>query len=440
MIKKISNAKLRDRSGVWDIHIHEGKVASINPCHGPDPAATKAHGKNAAPAPQPQQPSPDLIDAAGSLVIPPYIEPHIHLDATQTAGQPRWNLSGTLFEGIACWAERKASLSIDDVKQRAWRTLKWQMAQGIQHVRTHIDVSDPSLTALKAMLEVRSEIAPWLDLQIVAFPQEGILSYPNGEALLEEALNMGADVVGAIPHFEFTREMGVESLHKAVALACKYDRPVDAHCDETDDEQSRFLETLAMLALREGLGARVTASHTTAMHSYNGAYTSRLMRLLKLSNINFVSNPLVNIHLQGRFDDYPKRRGLTRVKELLEHGLNVCFGHDDVFDPWYPLGTGNLLQVLHMGLHVAQMMGYEQLDNSLDLITTHSAKTLGLAGYGIEAGHRANLLVLPADSGFDALRRQVSAQYVVRHGTLIAQTHPASTELFLDGTETIDFR
>lgn len=462
MITKISNAKLRGREGLWCITIIDGKIALIDaqtgtpsPApHQPAPDSTRNavpaphqpapdSTRNAVPAPPrptPHQPAPDHIDAAGGLVIPPYVEPHIHLDATQTAGQPRWNLSGTLFEGIACWAERKALLSIEDVRQRAWKTLKWQMAQGIQHVRTHVDVSDPSLTALKAMLEVRREIAPWLDLQIVAFPQEGILSYPNGEALLEEALKMGADVVGAIPHFEFTRELGVESLHKAIALAIRYDRPVDVHCDETDDEQSRFLETLAMLAWRENLGERVTASHTTAMHSYNGAYTSRLMRLLTLSNINFVSNPLVNIHLQGRFDDYPKRRGLTRVKELLVNGLNVCFGHDDVFDPWYPLGTGNLLQVLHMGLHVAQMMGFEQLDNGLDLITTNSARTLGLNGYGIEPGNPANLLVLPADSGFDVLRRQVQAQYVVRQGKLLAQTRPARTELHLNSMHDIDFQ
>ncbi len=232
-------------------------------------------------------------------------------------------------------------------------------------------------------------------------------------------------MVGAIPHFEFTRELGVESLHKAIDLAKRYDLPVDVHCDEIDDEQSRFLETLAMLAHRDGLGARVTASHTTAMHSYNGAYTSRLFRLLKLSGINFVANPLVNIHLQGRFDDYPKRRGITRVKELLGAGINTCFGHDDVFDPWYPLGTANMLQVLHMGLHVTQMMGYDEIDGGLDLITRNSARTLGLREYGIEVGHPANLLVLhayrekrqlgrvpPAGAAADRLR---SAQPGLRH-------------------------
>jgi cytosine deaminase len=421
------NARLPEQEGLWQLAVHEGVIASITPQTGRD-SPTTATG----PA--------DVLDAQGGLIIPPFVEPHIHLDTTQTAGQPEWNRSGTLFEGIERWAQRKAQLSIDDVKTRAWKTLRWQMANGVQHVRTHVDVSDPTLTALKAMLEVRTEIAPWLDLQIVAFPQEGVLSYPNGPALLEEALRLGADVVGAIPHFEFTRELGVESLHTIMELAMRYDRPVDVHCDETDDEQSRFLETLAYLAHRDGLGSRVTASHTTAMHSYNGAYTSRLMRLLSLSGINFVANPLVNIHLQGRFDTYPKRRGMTRVPELLDAGLNVCFGHDDVFDPWYPLGTGNMLQVLHMGMHVTQMMGYDQLNSSLNLITRNSARTLGLKDYGIQTGHPANLLVLPAENGFDALRRQVRPSHSLRRGKLLAHTPPATTELYLHQPEPVNFR
>ena len=247
-------------------------------------------------------------------------------------------------------------------------------------------------------------------------------------------------MVGAIPHFEFTREYGVESLHKTFALAQKYQRMVDVHCDEIDDEQSRFVETVAALAHREKMGARVTASHTTAMHSYNGAYTSRLFRLLKLSGINFVANPLVNIHLQGRFDSYPKRRGITRVKEMLEAGINVCFGHDDVYDPWYPLGTASMLQVLHMGLHVCQLMGYDQLDSGIKLITTNSARALQLPDYGIQSGNSANLVILPADSGFDALRRQVPVRYSIRHGKVIAETVPAASTIHLAESEKVDFR
>ncbi|WP_346828495.1 cytosine deaminase [Serratia inhibens] len=421
-MKFIDNLRLSGHEGLWQLAIEQGRIAHL------------------VPQPEGQEWRNDVLDAQGGLALPAFVEPHIHLDTTQTAGQPAWNQSGTLFEGIERWAERKAMLTHEDVKQRAWQTLKWQIANGVQYVRTHVDVSDPTLTALRAMLEVKQEVAPWVTLQIVAFPQEGIMSYPNGEALLEEALRLGADVVGAIPHFEFTREYGVESLHKAFALAQKYDRLVDVHCDEIDDEQSRFVETVAALALKLDMGARVTASHTTAMHSYNGAYTSRLFRLLKMSGINFVANPLVNIHLQGRFDSYPKRRGITRVKEMLEAEINVCFGHDDVFDPWYPLGTANMLQVLHMGLHVCQLMGYGQIDDGLKLITSHSARTLNLTDYGLAAGNSANLVILPAESGFDAVRRQTPVRYSIRQGAVIAETLPAETTLYLAQDEKVDFR
>ncbi len=418
----IRNVRLAGREGMWQILCQGGVIRAI------EPMST-------------QLLSARELDGEQGLVIPPFIEPHIHLDTTQTAGEPSWNLSGTLFEGIERWAERKALLTHEDVKQRAIQTLKWQIANGIQFVRTHVDVSDPNLVALKAMLEVREEMKEWVELQIVAFPQEGILSYPNGKALLEEALKLGADVIGAIPHFEFTREYGVESLHYVFDLAEKYQVLVDVHCDEIDDEQSRFIETLATLAYERGMGHRVTASHTTAMHSYNGAYASRLFRLLRMADINFVANPLVNIHLQGRFDSYPKRRGITRVKEMLEANINVCFGHDDVFDPWYPMGTANMLQVLHMGLHVCQIMGYEQINDSLKLISCHSARTLNVQDrYGIEVGKPANLLILPAENGFDAVRRQVPVRYSIRHGRVIADTRPAETTLHLVNAEPVDFR
>ena len=418
----IRNVRLTGREGMWQILCQGGVIRAI------EPMST-------------QLLSARELDGEQGLVIPPFIEPHIHLDTTQTAGEPSWNLSGTLFEGIERWAERKALLTHEDVKQRAIQTLKWQIANGIQFVRTHVDVSDPNLVALKAMLEVREEMKEWVELQIVAFPQEGILSYPNGKALLEEALKLGADVIGAIPHFEFTREYGVESLHYVFDLAEKYQVLVDVHCDEIDDEQSRFIETLATLAYERGMGHRVTASHTTAMHSYNGAYASRLFRLLRMADINFVANPLVNIHLQGRFDSYPKRRGITRVKEMLEANINVCFGHDDVFDPWYPMGTANMLQVLHMGLHVCQIMGYEQINDSLKLIGSHSARTLNVQDrYGIEVGKPANLLILPAENGFDAVRRQVPVRYSIRHGRVIADTRPAETTLHLVNAESVDFR
>ena len=418
----VKNIHINGREGLWQIVIEDGKIARILPNE------------------EQIDFSGDILDGEQGIVYPPFVEPHIHLDATQTAGQPNWNQSGTLFEGIERWAERKSLLSHEDVKSRAWKTLKWQIANGVQHVRTHVDVSDPTLTALKAMLEVKKEVAPWVDLQIVAFPQEGILSYPNGEALLDQAMAMGADVVGGIPHFEFTREYGVESMHIAFNIARKYNKQIDIHCDEIDDEQSRFVETVAALALKYEMGDKVTASHTTAMHSYNNAYASRLFRLLKLSKIHFVANPLVNIHLQGRFDTYPKRRGVTRVKEMLKNKINVCFGHDDVFDPWYPLGTANMLQVLHMGLHVCQLMGYGQINDGLKLVTENSAKALGLQGYGVEEGNAANFIILPAENGFDAVRRQVPTRYSIRHGKVIVETKLAETTIHLNDNERVTYR
>ncbi|MGR5062904.1 cytosine deaminase [Photobacterium sp. DNB22_13_2] len=420
----IKNVTIKGKDGLHQILINDGEFHSIKPMD----EQIDFTGR--------------ILDGEGGMAVAPFCEPHIHLDTTQTAGEPSWNISGTLFEGIERWAERKSMLSIEDVKTRAKQTLKWQIANGVQHVRTHVDVSDPTLIALKAMLEVREEMKEWVDIQIVAFPQEGILSYPNGKELLEEAVKLGADVIGAIPHFEFTREYGIESLHYVFELARKFDCLIDVHCDEIDDEQSRFVETLAALAHKFEMGEKVTASHTTAMHSYNGAYASRLFRLLKMSGINFVANPLVNIHLQGRFDDYPKRRGVTRVKEMLASEINVCFGHDDVFDPWYPLGTANMMQVLHMGLHVCQVMGYDQINQSLDLISTNSAKTLNIQhSYGIELGNPGNLLILPAENGFDAVRRQVPVRYSIRAGNVIAETQPAVTHIELaEGKESVSFR
>ena len=418
----IKNARLRNTTGLWDISITGETIDSIQ----------KAGEAN--------QTDRETIDVAGALVLPPFIEPHIHLDTTLTAGDPAWNQSGTLFEGIQRWSERKESLTIADVKERSKRAISWQIAQGIQHIRTHVDVTDPKLTAMQALLEVKEEMAPFVDLQLVAFPQEGFLSYPNGTELTEEALKMGADVVGGIPHFEFTREYGVESMKIAFDLAEKYDRLVDIHCDEIDDEQSRFVEVVAKEAYERGLGSKATASHTTAMGSYNNAYTSKLFRLLGMSDINIISNPLVNIHLQGRFDTYPKRRGLTRVKELLEADINVSFGHDDIFDPWYPLGTGNMLQVLHMGIHASQLMGYEQIKQSMDLITTNSAKTMHIEDrYGIEVGKPANLIVLNAQNEFDAIRKQAEVTHSIRNGKLLAQTKPKETTVHLGDTLNIDF-
>jgi Cytosine deaminase and related metal-dependent hydrolases len=409
----IVNARLRGREGLYRLELAGARIAAIT--------AQQA----------PAETSEGDIDAASNLVVPPFIEPHIHLDATLTAGEPAWNMSGTLFEGIERWGERKALVTHEDTKARAKKTIDMLVDHGIQHVRTHVDVTDPTLSALKSMLEVREETRHLIDLQIVAFPQEGIESFKGGRELMTEAIAMGADVVGGIPHFENTRDQGVSSIHFLMDLAERSGCLVDVHCDETDDPQSRFLEVLAEEARVREMGERVTASHTTAMGSYDNAYCSKLFRLLKLSKINFVSCPTESIHLQGRFDTYPKRRGLTRVAELDRAGMNVCFGQDSIVDPWYPLGNGNILRILEAGLHICHMLGYEDLERCLDLITDNSARTLNLGErYGLEVGRPANLLVLSAPDDYEMLRTQGHALLSVRNGEVLMRRTPARIERY----------
>ena len=391
-----------------------------------DIRVTDGRFEEIAPSLQPLE-GEEVVDFGGKLALPPFIESHVHLDTCLPAGEPKWNMSGTLFEGIETWSLRKETLSRQDVRDRVNRAVRLYAANGIQHIRTHVDVTDPKLTAMEALIELREELKDVVNIQIVAFPQEGIESYPNGRQLMIDAVKMGADCVGAIPHFEFTREYSVSSLNFAMELAEKYDRLVDVHCDEIDDEASRGLETLAARALESGLRDRVTASHTTAMHSYNNAYVQRLMRLLKMSGINFVSNPLVNTHLQGRIDTYPKRRGITRVKELQEAGINVSFGHDDIFDPWYPMGTGSMRDVVFMGLHVCQMMGYEQIRSSYNFISNNAARTLHLGeNYGIEVGRPASFIVLDAKDYYEALNVNAPVLASIRNGRKIAESVPGT--------------
>ncbi|MFP1872305.1 cytosine deaminase [Lonsdalea quercina] len=404
---KIINAALRHQPGLYTLSLHDDLIAAIEPQTGPLTAA------------------PEDVDAGKRLVIPPLVEPHIHLDATLTAGEPAWNMSGTLFEGIERWSQRKATITHQDTKRRAHSTIGLLRDHGIQYVRTHIDVTDPTLGALKSMLEVKEEARNLIDLQIVAFPQEGIESFPDGRRLMEQAIDMGADVVGGIPHFENTRDQGVSSVKFLMDLAERRGCLVDVHCDETDDPQSRFLEMLAEEARVRGMGERVTASHTVAMGSYDNAYCSKLFRLLTRSGISFVSCPTESIHLQGRFDTFPKRRGITRVAELDRAGMNVCFGQDSIKDPWYPLGNGNLLRVLDAGLHICHMMGYEDLQRCLDFVTDNGAKAMHLGeNYGLVVGRPANLLIMDAENDYEAVRRQAKALLSVRHGKVIMRRTP----------------
>ena len=411
----LKNAKFYGQKGKWDIDVQEGLIHTIKP------AASSNDSSDL-----------NIIDLNGKIVLPPYVEPHIHLDYVLTAGTPRWSKTGSVFEGIEIWSERKQMIneSKQDIKDRALKAIKMQLKHGIQHVRTHVDVGDPELKGLKALLEVKEEIKPWLDLQIVAFPQEGLYTKPDAEELLVKALEMGADVVGGIPHYELTREDGVRSVKRALELANKYDKLVDIHCDEIDDDQSRYLEVLAGESLKLGMGDRVTASHTTAMASYSNAYTYKLFQTLKKAGIHFVALPKANLHLQGRFDNHPVRRGLTRVKEMLAEGINVSFGLDSIMDPWYPLGDGDLMSVVDVGLHACHMTDHKHIVEALDLITTNGAKALGMKDeYGVKEGNKANLIVIDADSEYEAIRTQAPVLYSMRNGEMIVETKPAETSM-----------
>lgn len=377
----------------------------------------------------------EAIDVGGKLVVPPYVDPHLHLDYVYTAkGVGARNDTGTLFEGIQRWSETKAGTSPEELKARARQAVKEEMLHGVQYIRSHVDVTDPALTGMKAMLELKEELKDIVTIQLVAFPQEGMYAYKGGAELVEEALKMGADCVGGIPHFELAREFGEISVHKAVELAVKYDKLVDLHCDETDDEQSRFLELLTALSIMEGIGERTTASHTCSFGSASNAYAFRMMNNFRRAGINFISCPTENIYLQGRQDSYPKRRGLTRVKELQEAGINVCFAQDSISDPWYPLGNGNMMNILDHGIHICQMMSFEEIDKALDLITVNGAKTMHLSDeYGLEVGKPASFLILEADSAFEAIRQRADVIRSVRNGKelFVKQIAPVKTEIDL---------
>ncbi|MDO5338303.1 MAG: cytosine deaminase [Eubacteriales bacterium] len=362
----------------------------------------------------------EIIEGQGGLMLPPFVDCHIHLDTCLSLDATGANTSGTLFEGIRVWSEYRKNLDKDEVQERALRTLHLYQEKGVQYVRSHVDISN-DLTAFEALLELKEKVADEIELQLVAFPQDGVLTSEKVQKNLETAVSMGADVVGGIPHFELTREHGERSIQLIIELAQKYDRLVDIHCDEIDDDYSRFLEVLAAKAYETGMGKKVSASHTTAMHSYNNAYCSKLFRVLKMSGVNIIANPLVNVNLQGRFDTYPKRRGITRIKELLENGINVSMGHDDMYDPFYPLGNGDMTEVLAMGLHLCHMMGYRELNDSYRIITYNGANTLNLEPerYGIAVGRPANFNIFKGGSFFEVLRSRQGIRHSVRNGRVI---------------------
>ena len=381
-----------------------------------------------------------VIEAGGLLLSPPFVDAHFHMDATLSYGLPRVNQSGTLLEGIALWGELKPHLTQEALVERALQYCDWAVAKGLLAIRSHVDVCDDRLLAVEALLHVKERVKPYLDLQLVAFPQDGVLRSPTALVNLKRSLDMGVDVVGGIPHFERTMADGAESVRILCELAAERGLRVDMHCDESDDPMSRHIETLAYHTQRLGLHGRVTGSHLTSMHSMDNYYVSKLLSLMREAQVNAIANPLINITLQGRHDTYPKRRGMTRVPELMAAGITVAFGHDCVMDPWYSLGSGDMLEVAQMGLHVAQMTSQAQMRACFDAVTVNAAHILGLDGYGIAAGRYADLVLLQARDPADAIRLRANRLMVVRRGQIVARTPAATASLILPGRpESVDW-
>ncbi|MBY5455805.1 cytosine deaminase (plasmid) [Rhizobium leguminosarum] len=409
----VRNANLPDgRTGI-DIGIQGGKIIAVEP--------------------NLQAQAQEEVDATGRLACPPFVDPHFHMDATLSLGLPRMNVSGTLLEGIALWGELRPIVTKEELVDRALRYCDLAVTQGLLFIRSHVDTSDPRLVTVEAMIEVREKVAPYIDLQLVAFPQDGYYRSPGAIDALNRALDMGVDIVGGIPHFERTMGEGTASVEALCRIAADRGLPVDIHCDETDDPLSRHIETLAAETIRFGLQGRVAGSHLTSMHSMDNYYVSKLIPLMAEAEINVIPNPLINIMLQGRHDTYPKRRGMTRVRELMDAGLNVSFGHDCVMDPWYSMGSGDMLEVGHMAIHVAQMAGIDDKKKIFEALTVNSAKTMGIAGYGLEKGCSADLVILQASDTLEALRLKPNRLAVIRRGKVIARSAPRIGELFLDG-------
>jgi cytosine deaminase len=373
------------------------------------------------------------IDAKGRLVTPPFVDCHFHMDATLSLGLPRLNRSGTLLEGIGLWGELKPLLTVEAVAERALAYCDMAVAQGICAIRSHVDVCDDRLVGVEALLEVQRRVKPYLELQLVAFPQDGLYRSPGARANLLRALGMGVGIVGGIPHFELTMEDGRRSVTELCEIAAGRGLMVDLHCDETDDPLSRHIESLAYETRRLGLGGRVAGSHLTSMHSMDNYYVSKLLPLIAEAGVAAIANPLINITLQGRHDTYPRRRGMTRVPEMLAQGIELAFGHDCVMDPWYPLGSGDMLEVAHMGLHVAQMTGLDGMRTCFAAVTERPARILGLDGYGLEPGCRADLVVLEAADPIEAIRLKAARLQVVRGGRIIASSAPRTARLDLPG-------
>lgn len=405
----IRNAKLRDRHERVDIGIHNGTFHTIA-------ETIKKTGIQE-------------IDAQGRLVTPPFVESHVHLDSALTVGNPTFNQSGTLLEGIDIWSTYKQTLTKESIKKHAQKAIDWLITQGVLRIRTHTDSTEPNLLTLEAILELKEEMKDFIDIQVVAFPQDGIFAHAGMDERLIDAIKMGADVIGGMPQVELTREDGIESIAYIFNLAEKYHKLIDIHTDETGDAQSRFSEVIAKYTLKYSMANRVTASHTTAMHNYHNDYAAKLIGNLKRAGVHIVTNPFSNTLLQNRLDGYPRGRGHTRVDELLQAGVNISIGNDNIMDPFNPYGKGSMLHAANLLAHTAHLSGHDQVNHLFDMITVNGAKIIQDHNYGIEEGQQADCIMLDASHEQEAIRLTSECLYVIRKGEIIAETKPATRTL-----------
>ena len=411
----VRNARIVGETGTVDLGCLDGRIAE---------RTSRLEG-----------PARQEIDAGGHLVSPPFVDSHFHMDSTLTYGAPRYNESGTLYEGISLWGEIKPRLTVEDIEQRALLLCRWAVARGSLAIRSHVDIGDPGLTAVHALVEVRKKVSPWLDLQLVAFPQDGYFRDPKAVDLLDRALNLGVDIVGGIPHFERTYDDGRRSVQALCRIAADRGLMVDMHCDESDDPNSHHIETLISMAAELGMQGRITGSHLTSMHSMDNTLADKLLGLMRDTEVNAIACPLINITLQGRKDTYPKRRGLTRIKEMMQRGINYAVAHDCVMDPWYAGGSHDMLEVAHMGLHVAQMTGVHETADMFNAITVNPARTLQLERYGLEVGCNADMVVLQAKDPTEAIRLRANRLFVIRRGEIISRSAPVVSDVRFMGED-----
>ena len=404
-ISRICNARLRGRDFLFDLHIDaDGTIAKVEPATGATDTA-------------------DEIDAGGGLAVPSPIDAHLHLDLAHSLDIVPRNTSGTLAEAIRHWSAAKATMTAKSVKIRALRAIREEVSYGVGHIRTHVDVGTAAgMRLCEGVLAAREETRDLVDIQVVVFPQDGIIRDPGAYEQMREGLKMGCDGVGGIAHNECTADNSRRHIDMLFDLADEFDCDIDCHIDETDDPESKCVEVLAAGAIERGRQHRVAGSHVCALSSYDDEHAARVIELIAEAGMHVVTNPGVNLHLQGRFDRYPKRRGLTRVAELLAAGVNVSAGQDCIKDPFYPLGTGNMFEVGHLLIHADHLSRPEQIEQVADMITVNPARTLRLKRYGAEPGCRADLAVLPVETVHEAFRLRVKPTAVLKRGKLASKS------------------